>query len=52
MRTPTRPGQKTDGSIVNVIPASSGVSSSSLMNGYSWTSRPMQWPVRWRNQSP
>ena len=25
MRTPTRPGQNTDGSIVNVIPASSGV---------------------------
>ena len=38
--------------MVKVIPTSSGVSSSSEMNGFSWTSSPMQWPVRWRNQSP
>src|ERR1700735_5372757 len=34
------------------MPTSSGVWSSSEINGRSWTSRPMQWPVRCRNHSP
>ena len=41
-----------DGSSVNVIPASSGVSSSAERNGRSWTSRPIPWPIRWRKCSP
>ena len=51
-RTPKRPSRRIDGSSVNVIPASSGVSSSTERNGRSCTSSPIPWPIRWRKPSP
>ena len=51
-RTPKRPSRRIDGSSVKVIPASSGVSSSTERNGRSCTSSPIPWPIRWRKPSP
>ena len=51
-RTPKRPSTRIDGSSVNVIPASSGVSSSTERNGRSCTSSPIPCPIRWRKPSP
>ena len=51
-RTPKLPSTRIDGSSVNVMPASSGVSSSTERNGRSWTSSPIPWPIRWRKPAP
>ena len=51
-RTPKRPSTRMEGSSVNVMPASSGVSSSTERKGCSCTSSPIPCPIRWRKPSP
>ena len=51
-RTPKLPSTRIDGSSVKVMPASSGVSSSTERNGRSWTSSPIPCPIRWRKPAP